>query len=268
MKLLIVILLLISFFIGNAQTAPNKMDEKGMKQGYWIKTNSKTGKIIYKGIFKDDKPVGVFKYYYTEIDTIHTIMDFRNAGKIAYAQVFYMTGKKQAQGKYINEKKDSVWTFYDESGKRLSIEGYKEGMREGKSIIYYPNGEISDEKNYKNDLKNGVFKQYFDDKKLKAEGSYINDKLVGKNAYYYPNGIPAAMGYYNDKGDRNGVWLYKDKDGKVTSKDVYDNGKLLNEKEAAIWLAKNKGKEPKEEQKKENKPSKGNSKAPTKGVKK
>lgn len=270
MKLSIFFLLFILALNITAQTAPNKTDEKGLKQGYWVKLNPATGKPAYKGTFKDDKPVGVFKYYYSEIDTVKTIMDFRKNGTVGYATIFYMTGKKQAQGKYVNEKKDSIWTFYDDLGQLLSYETYKDGKKEGKSVVYLQNGEIADEKEYKNDLQHGPFKQYFEGKKLRGEGTYVEGKLVGKNAYYYPNGIPAAMGYYNDKGNKNGVWVYKDKDGKITSKDVYDNGKQLSVKEAEVWLQKNKGKEPKAE---ETKPTTGKSttggkttKAPTKST--
>jgi len=254
MRFYIFFLLIVSFLSISAQTAINKTDDKGLKQGYWVKLNPTTGKPAYKGTFKDDKPVGVFKYYYSEIDTMKTVMEFKNNGTVGYATVFYMTGKKQAQGKYVNEKKDSVWTFYDELGKLLSTEEYKDGKKEGKSLIYYPNGEISEERNFKNDLNHGVFKQFFEGKKVKAEGTYVDGKQVGKSAYYYPSGIPAAMGYYKENGNRNGVWVYKDKDGKITSKDVYDNGKLLTPKEAEAWLLKNKGKEPKENPTKEPKP--------------
>lgn len=275
MRFCIFFLLFLSFLSSNSQTAANKTDDKGLKQGYWVKLNPSTGRPAYKGTFKDDKPVGVFRYYYSEIDTVKTIMEFRKNGSVGYATVFYMTGKKQAQGKYVNEKKDSVWTFYDDAGKLLSMEGYKDGKKEGKSIIYYPNGEISEERNFKNDLNHGVFKQFFEGKKLKAEGTYIDGKQVGKSAVYFPNNIPAAMGYYNDNGNRNGVWVYKDKEGKITSKDVYDNGKLLTPKEADAWLLKNKDKEPKEEKGKTPKEKKsGSSKTtskssvPAKGTKK
>ncbi|MBK6835718.1 MAG: hypothetical protein IPG89_16145 [Bacteroidetes bacterium] len=247
MKIYFFFLLFIIVSISQAQTAANKTDDKGLKQGYWVKLNPKTGKPFYKGTFKDDKPVGVFKYYYEEIDTIKTIMEFKNNGTVGYATMFYMTGAKQAKGKYVNEQKDSVWTIYDESGKILSSESYKAGKRHGKSIVYLQNGDIAEERSFKNDINDGPYKMYFEGKKLKDKGNYVAGKLVGKNAYYYPSGTIAAIGYYNNNGNKNGVWLYKNNEGKVTSKDVYDDGKLLNEKEAAEWLQKNKGKEPKEE---------------------
>ncbi len=40
----------------------------------------------------------------------------------------------------------------------------------------------------------------------------------------------------------NGVWVTYDKGSKIIKKEVYDNGKRLNEKQAAAWLEKNKGK--------------------------
>jgi antitoxin component YwqK of YwqJK toxin-antitoxin module len=239
-----------------AQKAPNVTDAKGLKQGYWEKINPQTGKLVYKGTFKDDKPVGTFKYYYAEIDTVHTLMQFTSKPGVAYATMYFMTGKLQAKGKYMNEKKDSTWNFYDESGKLLSQETYKEGKRNGKSVVYFQNGEISEEHTYKMDIEDGTFNQYFEGKKLKGEGTYENGKQVGKSAYYYPNGTTAAMGYFNKAGNKNGLWLYKDIDGKVTSKNVYDNGKELSGKQAEEFLAKNKAKL-EEEQKEKPKPQGG-----------
>jgi antitoxin component YwqK of YwqJK toxin-antitoxin module len=236
---LILLLLTVSVY---AQKAPNVTDAKGLKQGYWEKLNPSTGRVAYRGTFKDNKPVGTFKYYYEEIDTIRTMMQFTSRPGVAYATMYFMTGKMQAKGKYVNEKKDSTWNFYDEAGQLLSQETYKDGKRNGKSVVFYQNGDISEERSYKMDVEDGVFKQYFEGKKVKGEGTYENGKLVGKNAYYYPNGTSAAIGYYNKQGNKNGLWLYKDAEGKVTSKDVYDNGELLTGKKADEFLAKNKAK--------------------------
>ena len=50
-------------FIINAQDV-NKIDAKGKKQGVWKKYHP-NGMLRYTGSFKDDKPVGVFKYYFS-----------------------------------------------------------------------------------------------------------------------------------------------------------------------------------------------------------
>ncbi len=220
--------------------AQNKTDAAGKKQGYWEKTDPATKKIIYKGTFKDDKPQGLFIYYYAGTDSIHTKSNFRNDGKIAYVQMFHLiSGKLQAKGKYIGEQKDSVWNFYDEKGNILSTEGYANGKKNGASKIFFPDGKLSEEKNYKAGVLDGPFKMYFDVKVLKAEGTYVNGNYNGPCVWYYPTGAAAAKGLY-DNGNKKGVWIYKDKDGKVKDKEVWENGRQLNPKEMEEYFKKNK----------------------------
>lgn len=257
MKLTITTLLLsfsISFF---AQVAENKTDAKGLKQGYWVKLNPETGRPAYKGTFKDNKPVGLFKYYYPEVDTLHSTMDFRKGGKVGYVKMFYMTGVIQAKGKYVDEKKDSIWNFYDEGGKILSMENYSAGKKNGKSIVYFLSGAVAEEKNFKMDLLDGSYKEFYENKKLRRERTYENGKQVGKEVSYFPTGAIEETGMYNKTGKMNGVWVTYDKTAKLIKKEVFDNGKLLNDKEAAEWLNKNKGKnsqETKDKLKTETKP--------------
>ncbi|HWY35218.1 MAG TPA: hypothetical protein VNX68_11270, partial [Nitrosopumilaceae archaeon] len=186
------------FFVLNGFTQPkadNKTDEKGNKQGYWIKTNDK-GKRVYEGTFKDDKPIGKFKYYNVDIDSVRIILDFQKDGKTAYSTNFHYNGKVAGKGKYINQQKDSTWNYYDESGKLLSTENYLDGKRNGKSVTY-DGPKTIEEKNYKDDKLNGNFKQYFGDKRLKSEGSYMNNEYYGKCTFYFPNGQAAATGVYD-----------------------------------------------------------------------
>src|SRR5690606_6083048 len=114
------------------------VDAKGQKQGYWKKKDEKTGKLLYEGEFKDDKPVGKFKYYYPN-DSVKAIITFRSGGPASYARLYHPTGKRMAEGKYkAPEVKDSVWTYYDETGILLSRETFVNGKREGNSFIYMP----------------------------------------------------------------------------------------------------------------------------------
>ena len=235
-KLLIVLIVVQAVFA----LGQNKLDAAGKKQGYWVKTDPKTNKKVYEGAFKDDKPQGVFKYYYPDTDSLRTTMNFKNDGKIAYATMYHLNGKLQAKGKYIGEQKDSVWNYYDETAKILSYETYKEGKKNGKSVVYFWSGNISEEKNYKLGLLDGPFKQYYDDKKIKGEGAYNNDQFIGKCSFYYPNGVAVATGVYEKGGIKKGVWLYKTIENKVESREVWVNGKQLKEKEAQEFIKKNK----------------------------
>lgn len=220
---------------GYAQT---QTDANGKKQGYWKKKDEKSGKLIYEGLFKDNKPQGIFKYYYPH-DSVKAIMNFKLDGKIAYSTMFHINGRKMAYGKYIDEAKDSVWTYFDDQGVLISRETFKSGKKNGTVYVYFPDGVVSEERNYKMDIQDGPFKLYFDQKLVKGEGTYVNGKLEGKNAYYYPNGISAAIGYYKN-GQKVGPWIYKGSNGKVTEKELYKNGKLATQKETEEFFNKNK----------------------------
>ena len=214
-------------------------DASGKKQGYWKKKDEKTNHLIYEGEFKDDKPVGKFKYYYPH-DTVRAIMVFKNQGSIAYAKLFHPNGKRMAEGKYINkEVKDSVWLYYDELGVLLSKESYKNGKKHGTCYVYLPDGSVSEERNYKNDVQDGEFKLYFDGKLIKGQGKYVNGLLEGRVVYKFPNGVEAASGYYI-KGNKNGPWIYKNQDGSIKEKELFKNGKLASEKETKEFFAKTK----------------------------
>ncbi len=235
-KVLLILLLLISF-ITDGQ---NKTDAAGQKQGHWVKTDSKTGKKIYEGDFKNDKPLGTFKYYYPGNDSLRTIMVFRPDGKTALATMYHLNGKMQAKGKYVNEQKDSVWNYYDETSKLLSVENYSLGKKNGKALVYYQNGNLAEEKTYKLDVLEGAFKQYYDNKKVKGEGAYSNSQFIGKCSYYYPNGVVAATGVYEKGGIKKGIWIYKTIENKLESREIWVNGKQLNDKEAEEYVKRNK----------------------------
>lgn len=230
---------IVVFFLCCSVCLAQTVDALGRKQGYWKKKDEKTGRLIYEGEFKDDKPVGKFRYYYPN-DSVRSIMHFKDGGKSAYARLFHLSGKRMAEGRYTGkELKDSVWTYYDEAGVLISREKYVNGKKEGASFVYFPDGTISEERNYKNDLQDGPFKQYFDAKRLRAQGVFVKGNLEGKVSYYFPNGVEAAAGYYVN-GQKNGPWIYKSQDGKITDKELYKNGQQAGKKETEDFFSKNK----------------------------
>ena len=216
------------------------VDEKGRKQGYWKKKDEKTNKLLYEGTFKDDQPVGKFIYYFPN-DSVRAFVFFRPGSNASYAKLFHpSTGKRMAEGKYAGKEiKDSVWTYYDESGVLLSREKYAQGKKEGMSYVYLPDGTISEEKSYKNGVEDGPHKQYFEGKKLKSQATYKAGNLEGRAAYFYPNGVEAAAGFYRD-GKKNGAWIYRNQQGQVTEKELYKNGEPASSEETKKFFEKNK----------------------------
>lgn len=211
-------------------------DANGRKQGYWKKKDP-SGKLLYEGEFKDDKPVGKFKYYYPN-DTVKAILNFRSNG--TYAQLYHMNGKKMAAGKYSSKEiKDSIWSYFDEAGVLISKDSYKAGKKNGLCLVYLPDGKISEEKNYKEDKLHGDFKEYFDGVNLRSKGTYLDGQLDGRTVYYYPNGTEVAAGYHRN-GLKTGPWIYRTETGKVREKELYRNGVQASPKETEEFFAKNK----------------------------
>lgn len=197
------------YIYADTGTALNKIDSKGMKQGLWEKRYA-DGHIMYRGHFWDNHPYGVFKNYYDEGDSLQIIRVFSDDGKTAYAHLFYTTGALAAEGKYVNEQKDSIWKYYDESQRLRRKDLYVNGMLEGKSVFFYPSGNIFQVKIYKDNLEEGPYQQYFDDGGIKEEGTYRNGMLQDTLTIYDPDGnIAVKTQYVNDLKEGNLVY-YKD----------------------------------------------------------
>jgi len=204
--------------------APNKVDAAGKKQGHWIKYDD-NHKKIYDGNFVNDVPTGKFTYYYdTGIPWAITV--FMKNGTVAYTKHYNSGGKIAGEGKYINQKKDSLWKFYNEDTILISTENYINGVKNGTCKVFYTNGQIAEEKTWKNGKLNGPCKKYFSNGQLKYSGQYIDDRVEGNVTYYFASGKIDGVGVY--KGDlKEGVWKYYNEDGKERRTDKYINGRMV-----------------------------------------
>lgn len=214
------------FIYADTGTALNKIDKQGRKQGLWEK-KYKDGHLRYRGHFINNKPVGVFKNYYDEGDSLQSIRVYADDGQSDYAHFFYPTGALAAEGKYVNEKRDSIWKFYDDLQRLVLKEQYKNGEREGKSVAFSPDdGDVLEIKNWKNDTADGPFQQYYDGGGLLEEGTYVKGKMEDSLYIYLLDGKLSRKGYYlNDM--HEGKWIdYADGVPKDTL--IYHRGKCLN----------------------------------------
>jgi len=201
----------------------NQTDAQGKKQGVWKKYHS-NGLMRYTGTFKDDKPVGLFKYYYDSGKLQAKISHFGNE---SYANIYYPIGAVKSTGKYINQKKDSLWTYYDVKGHKTATEYYTEGVKNGVCKIYYTDGTVAEEKEYLNDFEKGSWKQYFSNGKLKRMCFYIKGSLEGKAYFYTSDGKKRIVGHYFH-GTRNGDWIYFKPDGSAERKETYYRGQRVD----------------------------------------
>ncbi len=206
-----------------AQEAPNETDASGKKQGHWIKYDA-DHKKIYEGNFLNNVPTGKFTYFF-DTGVPWSISVFSNNGTVARTQMFDAGGKLVGEGKFVNEKKDSVWKFYNQEGKMLSDEVYAKGVKNGVAKVYYANGQVSEERTWKAGVQDGPCKKYFENGQLKYSGAYAKDKVVGKVIYYYASGKIDAEGLYVDD-LKHGPWKYYKEEGTLLRTDTYQYGKM------------------------------------------
>jgi antitoxin component YwqK of YwqJK toxin-antitoxin module len=203
----------------------NKKDVAGMRQGKWIKSDS-AGRKVYEGQFKDNVPQGTFKYYFPG-GAIKAVSVFSEDGKSTTTTTYFPNGKKNAEGKYLNEKKEGLWRFFSEYDESLvSEEMYSSGKKNGTSKTYFAGKIVVDETTWKDGVKDGPWIQYFDDGTVKLKGNYKNDQKDGPIIVYYPTGQKFNLGQYLT-GYPDGKWLTYDLDGKLQSTDIYDHGILI-----------------------------------------
>ncbi len=226
--------LLICLFTFSAFAQVNKTDLNGKKQGVWEKVYPGTRVFMYRGEFKDDKPIGTFVYFYKSGKSKAVIEHSETSRSAGY--FYHETGGVMSYGIYNNLKKDSIWVNWDNIGRLSSRESYQNDSLHGMKVIYYlpPTGDKSQRPmsvyNYKNGQRHGEFKEYFDSGKLKISGAYENNKKVGVWDSYHVDGGKMAMERYK-KGQRHGWCIAYNKKGKEEGRNYFYYGRLLEGKE-------------------------------------
>jgi len=227
--LFIFLILLTGSVLLKAQTDTvfNQTDANNFKQGYWKKSYP-NGKLMYRGFFRDDKPVGEMRRYY-ESGALKALLVYEDKSVFAHARMFYEDGQPAAEGWYYNSLKDSTWDYYSYYDHTLTAsETYNKGKKNGSELHFYSNGHLSERITWVNDRKSGAWEQYFINDVLKLKGNYLSGKLEGEFLVNYDNGKPYLSGnYVNDT--RHGKWTFFKEDGITDIVLEYLNGKTPDE---------------------------------------
>lgn len=220
----ILIILLAGITVLNGQ---NQLDEQGRKTGQW-KVDYPNGKTLYEGNFLEGKPVGQMIRYY-ENGAVRAKMNFDANSERSHAELYYKNGKIAAVGVYINQDKDSVWTYYSEYDGTLRMrETYEKGKLHGASYRYYPSGEVSEETNWQMNSREGPWIQYFEGGGIRLKGHYDNNLLNGSYDVYFTDKVLLMSGMYID--DRSeGTWTYYDENGELLYTLDFKNGRPVDE---------------------------------------
>jgi antitoxin component YwqK of YwqJK toxin-antitoxin module len=249
MRLFILFILLSSNLIAQKF---NQTDSKGLKQGAWRKFYE-TGRLEFEGAFLDDKPTGIFRYYYDNGSKKALIEHNVNSGR-SLANLFHPNVQIMSGRIYKNQLKDSTWITFTESGLISEISNFKNNELHGPRTTYYISGldgltnRIPFVKsNYKNGKLDGEYVELFMDGKKKIYSFYVYGNLQGISMEYFRNGNKSSMTRYKN-GIKHGYATGYDENGKEVKTIYYYKGRLLTGKDLEKHLnyCKSKGIDPNE----------------------
>jgi antitoxin component YwqK of YwqJK toxin-antitoxin module len=229
--ILVVTLLCLSPF-AEAQTVNdtivNQVDDKGMKQGKWVKVHPETGEVAYRATFKNDKAIGSTERYY-EDGSLQAKIKHRSDG-VDVANIYHPgVAVLMASGNYRSQERDSTWHFFGADSSLTAIENYRNGKKHGSARTYYTDGSISEKATYDDGAKVGAWEQFYPDGTLRLRATVDEGiQYVGEYLSNYPNGKPMLKGAYVD-GRREGSWFHHHEDGSIEVIYVYREGKVESE---------------------------------------
>lgn len=204
--------------------APNRIDSKGNKQGSWKKYDKDV--LIYEGNFKDNVPVGEFKYYHPD-GKLKSITLFIQGVHQVKTTIFHPNEKKASEGHFIDQQKDGEWKYWDPDTTLIKVENYNKGKKNGAWLTYSSStGILLEELNYRNDTLNGVAKTYYTDGVLCSTEHYISGQRNGPAESYFIDGKLSIKGSFS-QGLKVGEWLYYDQQGQLRKSTEYKKGQEL-----------------------------------------
>ncbi|MGE0567920.1 MAG: toxin-antitoxin system YwqK family antitoxin [Bacteroidia bacterium] len=190
--------------------AKGAVDKDRNKIGEWVEYHN-SGEFKAKGVYVNDKPTGVWKF-------------------------FYPSGKLEQTGQYDKAgREQKTWIWYYESGKVMREENYYNGKREGLMVDYTENGDVFIKGNWFDDKKEGIW--YYENDNYFEKGKFVSGQLdslwrgfykpekskffIGKfeygvaeghHTFYYRNGVKMVEGDYQG-GLKQGDWKFYDETG-------------------------------------------------------
>ena len=214
---------------GQAGVDYNKKDAKGKRDGLWVQQWKDTRNMLYQGQYDHGKPSGVWQRYYPD-GTLAATMNHVQDTTVVDAVFFHPDGEtKASEGRFVKKRKDGNWRIWNESGKLVSDENYKDSLLDGTCKYFFDGGQLLKIETYSNGRTEGPFTEYYENGKKKAEGTYSAGEKNGAFKQWFDSGIVDCEGKYY-KGVQDGTWYYNYPDGKLKLALLYKRGKETRRK--------------------------------------
>ncbi|MDZ7845577.1 MAG: hypothetical protein U5L96_01670 [Owenweeksia sp.] len=157
--------------------------------------NPQTGKLAFKGAYRNGKPEGVHRQYDEEGNVI--------ASKIYSDGVVLFEGIVDEQG-----RRQGPWKIFYTCGELKAEGSYKDNRKVGKWVYYYRNGDIEQSGNYARGLPDGLWTWYYENGQVWREEEYLMGREDGASVEYSDSGSVLAKGEYID-GYKDGEWYFE-----------------------------------------------------------
>lgn len=213
----------------------NQKDANGKKHGRWIGNYPNSTAKSYEGDFNHGKREGIFRFYHKS-GKLKAAMLFSKNGSHARAELYYEDGTLIAKGNYINEQKDSVWTYFGGSKRVRKTESWKNGKLDGPTVVFFepqpgmtniPPYQVV---NYKDSVLQGEVIEFYLNGKTKMKGKYVDGNLDGEVYHYYEDGKRKKIERYKFA-VRHGIWVYFNPDGSLQKRRYFKFNRELKGKE-------------------------------------
>lgn len=168
----------------------NRVDENGLKQGYWVflgkdqpeKGYPMDGKIS-EGEFIDDRKNGTWIIYFKDGVTPRTRGTFKNNRPNGPFIKYHQNGQIKEQGSFSQRKYiDSLTRFNAEGTKTYEATFNEAGNEDGTVIYYHDNGQPELVYTANNGKPNGKATRYWPNGDIKEEIVYAEDGSVAETS--------------------------------------------------------------------------------------
>lgn len=185
------------------------VDSARNRRGVWHEFHN-TGEFRGKGMYKNDKRVGVWEFYYAS-GSIEQKGKYDQKGREQGPwNWYYENGKIWREENYYNGLRQGTLKDYDDEGNVILQGNYVDNKKEGYWV--YETKDYKEMGNYVNDEPDSLWKSYYLPAKIKCfEGKFQAGIPEGVHAGYHPNGAKKYVGAYVS-GMRDGDWKFYDEE--------------------------------------------------------
>ncbi len=219
----------VQFPVGQPGVDFNKKDAKGKRDGVWVQQWKDTRNLLYKGQYEHGKPVGTWQRFYSD-GALSATMNHVQDTTIIDAVFFHPDGiTKASEGRFVKKRKDGNWRIWNESGKMISDENYKDSLLNGTCKYFFDSGQLLKLETYSLGRLEGPFTEYYIDGKKRSEGTNLGGSRDGAFKQWHESGAKDCEGKYI-KGLEDGTWYYYYPDGRLKISVLYKLGKETKRK--------------------------------------